>query len=62
VGSVKHTTTSVEQITIPEGFGMDRLEIKLYTASEDLVFLNVLPLGPTYRKKGDNHASSTDNG
>jgi hypothetical protein len=52
----------VEQITIPEGFGMDRSEIKLYTASEGIVFLNVLPLGPTYRIKGDNHASSTDNG
>ena len=60
--SVKHTITSVEQITIPEGFGMDRSEIKLYTASEGLVFLNVLPIGPKYRKKGDNHASSTDNG
>lgn len=59
--SVKHTATSGEQVTIPEGLDMDRSEIKLYTASEGLVFLNVLPLGPKYRKKGDKHASSTDN-
>lgn len=41
---------------------MNRFKIKLYTASEGLVLLNVLPQEPKYRKKGDNHATSTDNG
>ncbi len=59
---VKHTATSAELITIPEGLDMDRSEIKLYTASKGLVFLNVLPLEPYYRNKGDSHATSTDNG
>ncbi len=41
---------------------MNRSEIKLYTASESLVLLNVLPQEPKYKNKGDNHATSTDNG
>jgi len=59
--SVKHTITSVEQITIPEGLDMDQSEITVYTASEGLVFLNVLPLVLKIQK-GDNHASSADSG
>jgi len=58
----KLTATSAEQTTTPEGFGMDKSEITRYTASESLVFLNVLPLGPKIQKKGDNHASSADSG
>jgi len=49
--SVKHTITSVEQITIPEGLDMDQSEITVYTASEGLVFLNVLPLGLKIQKE-----------
>jgi hypothetical protein len=60
--AAKHTPISAEQTTIPEGFDMDRSEITLYTASEGLVFMSVLPFGPKYRKKGDNHASSADSG
>ncbi len=49
--AAKHTTTSAEQTTIPEGFGMDQSEIELYTASEGLVFLNLLPLGLKIQKE-----------
>lgn len=49
--AAKHTPTSAEQTTIPEGFDMDQSEITVYTASEGLVFLDVLPSGLKIQKE-----------